>query len=390
MNRSAITTKGNCLKRLILAGGALFLLVGQLSPSAALQTPPPTQAGSPASIDTLERLRSDLEAAQERIAAIQRRASTVEAQVASVDRQIARVQEALAISHQLVTETGARLAIIRLEIDEKQRRYRAVENQARAIAVALYKNGPVDELEIILNSRDFGEMAETFRYTAAAADNRRDVMTSLEDLEADLAVVEAKYQEELSKALVAQSKKEELAQQLKELRGVRFAKLTDLRQKISSERGEAEALARQSDRIEQRLAGSYGYDDVVVGDPSAMGFIWPLEGVVTSGFGMRWGRMHQGLDIDGETGDPIRAAKAGTVSMSGVAGGYGNMVVVDHGGGVATLYAHASQLLVTEGQRVQQGEVVALVGSTGFSTGSHLHFEIRINGTPQNPLPFLP
>jgi len=364
-------------------------MVGQLSPSAALQTPS-TDADPSAPVDTLERLRSELEAAQGRIAAIQRRASTVEAQVASVDAQIAQVQEALAISHELVTETGARLAILRLEIDDKRRRFQMVESQARAIAVALYKSGPVDELEILLNSTDFGEIAETFRYSEAAADNRREVMTSLEDLDAELAVEESKYQEELSKALVAQSKREELAQQLKELRGARFAKLTDLRAKIASERGEAEALARQSDRIEQRLAGNFGYDNIVAGDPSAMGFIWPLRGVITSGFGMRWGRMHQGLDIDGETGDPIRAAKAGTVSMSGVAGGYGNMVVVDHGGGVATLYGHASQLLVTEGQQVSQGQLIAAVGSTGFSTGSHLHFEIRINGTPQNPLPFLP
>jgi murein DD-endopeptidase MepM/ murein hydrolase activator NlpD len=375
------------LKRLILTGAVFLAVVGQLSPSAALQTPTSAQTDSG---DRLEQLRSELEAAQQRIAAIQQRASTVEAQVASVDGQIARVQEALAISQTLVTETGARLAIIRLEIDEKRRRFQTVESQARAIAVSLYKNGPVDELEIILNSRDFGEMAETFRYTAAAADNRRDVMTALEDLEAELELDEVKYQEELSKALVAQSRKQELAQQLKELRAIRFAKLTDLRQKISSERGEAEALARQSDRIEQRLAGNYGTDDIVVGDPSAMGFIWPLRGVITSGFGMRWGRMHQGLDIDGETGDPILAAKSGTVSMSGVAGGYGNMVVVDHGGGVASLYGHASQLFVTEGQNVAQGQVIAAVGSTGFSTGSHLHFEIRVNGTPQNPLPYLP
>ena len=365
-------------------------MVGLLSPSAALQAPTSAQTETSESTDTLERLRSELDAAQSRIAAIQQQASTVQAQVASVDRQIDRVESALAISHRLVTETGARLAIIRLQIDEKRRRYQTVESQARAIAIALYKSGPVDELEILLNSRDFGEMAETFRYTEAAADNRREVMTSLEALEEELAVDEARYQEELSKALVAQSKEEELAQQLKELRAARFAKLTDLRAQIAAERGEAEALTRQSDRIEQRLAGNYGYDNIVVGDPSALGFMWPLRGVITSGFGMRWGRMHQGLDIDGETGDPIRAAKAGTVSMSGVAGGYGNMVVIDHGGGIATLYGHASQLFVTEGQHVAQGQLIAAVGSTGVSTGSHLHFEIRVNGTPQNPLPFLP
>lgn len=379
------------MKRLILPGAALLVMVGQLSPSAALQTPTATQTEDPAdSAGTLDRLQAELQVAQDRIAAIQREATTVEAQVASVDRQIARVREALAISHELVTETGARLATIRLEIDAKRRRHQVVESQAQAIAIALYKNGPVDELDILLNSSDLGEIVETFRYSEAAADNRRDVVTSLVELENELAVEEAKYQGELSKALAARSEKLALEQQMKELRAARFAELTDLRRKIAAERGEAEALARQSDRIEQSLAGTYAYDNIVVGDPSAMGFMWPLSGTITSGFGMRWGRMHQGIDIAAPTGHPIRAAKAGTVSTATTAGGYGNMVIVDHGGGVATLYAHASQLLVTSGERVAQGELIAAVGSTGFSTGPHLHFEVRVNGAPQNPLPYLP
>jgi murein DD-endopeptidase MepM/ murein hydrolase activator NlpD len=99
--------------------------------------------------------------------------------------------------------------------------------------------------------------------------------------------------------------------------------------------------------------------------------------------------MHEGIDIGASSGTPIWAAAAGTVIWSGWRGGYGNCVVVDHGNGLATLYGHSSALLVPVGQRVSQGETIALVGSTGNSTGPHLHFEVRVNGSAVDPLLYL-
>ena len=99
-------------------------------------------------------------------------------------------------------------------------------------------------------------------------------------------------------------------------------------------------------------------------------------------------RMHNGLDMNGAMGDPIKAAKAGTVILSGVKGGYGNTVMIDHGGGMVTLYAHQSQLGVAVGDKVSTGQVIGYVGSTGQSTGPHLHFEVRIGGQPTNPMAY--
>jgi murein DD-endopeptidase MepM/ murein hydrolase activator NlpD len=104
---------------------------------------------------------------------------------------------------------------------------------------------------------------------------------------------------------------------------------------------------------------------------------------------MRWGRMHEGIDIAAPLGAPIWAAAGGTVVYAGWLGGYGNLAVVDHGNGFATAYAHASAILVAVGQNVAQGETVALVGSTGHSTGPHLHFEVRVNGVAVDPLLYL-
>lgn len=123
--------------------------------------------------------------------------------------------------------------------------------------------------------------------------------------------------------------------------------------------------------------------------PSATGFIWPTNGMVSSPFGPRWGRMHEGLDIAAPEGQPIRAAKAGVVAMAGVESGYGNLVILDHGNGDTTRYGHMSAFDVTKGDVVAIGQVIGRVGSTGNSTGDHLHFEIRIAGVAVDPRPYL-
>jgi murein DD-endopeptidase MepM/ murein hydrolase activator NlpD len=141
--------------------------------------------------------------------------------------------------------------------------------------------------------------------------------------------------------------------------------------------------------IRQRLAAARGN---VVGTGQ---MIYPAGGGITSGFGTRvhpilgYRRFHSGIDFGASYGSTIRAADSGTVIFAGWYGGYGNAVIIDHGGGLTTLYAHASRLYVREGQSVQQGQSVAAVGSTGLSTGPHLHFEVRRNGNPVNPMGYL-
>lgn len=123
--------------------------------------------------------------------------------------------------------------------------------------------------------------------------------------------------------------------------------------------------------------------------PAGLSVAWPVSGVVTSPFGTRWGRMHQGIDIGAGTGTPIHAAGSGTVFFCGVMDGYGNVALVDHGNGMVTLYAHQSQLACSVGQRVGTGQVIGYVGSTGHSTGPHLHFETRVRGVAVDPMQYL-
>ena len=119
-------------------------------------------------------------------------------------------------------------------------------------------------------------------------------------------------------------------------------------------------------------------------------FIKPTSGVISSRYGSRWGRTHKGVDIAASTGTSIKAAASGTVTTAGWNnGGYGYLIVITHGNGIQTYYGHCSSISVKEGQTVSQGDVIGKVGSTGRSTGPHLHFEIRVNGTAYNPLNYV-
>lgn len=130
-------------------------------------------------------------------------------------------------------------------------------------------------------------------------------------------------------------------------------------------------------------------DALVVNGQLQRAFDWPVRGRISSNFGMRWGRMHNGLDVAVVTGTPVRAAADGRVTFSGSMGDYGLLVIIDHGNSVETRYAHNSRLVASVGQQVKRGDIIAYSGNTGNSTGPHLHFEIRYRNTPVDPVKYL-
>ena len=166
--------------------------------------------------------------------------------------------------------------------------------------------------------------------------------------------------------------------------------LAAVEREIDQWEGQLAALEREESSIRSLIAGRSSSSGRTPGR-----LVRPVPGALDSSFGPRvhpiFGtvRMHNGMDLDGDLGDPIVAAEAGTVILAGTKGGYGLTVMIDHGGGMVTLYAHQSKLAVSEGERVSAGERIGSVGSTGVSTGPHLHFEVRINGVPVNPAGYL-
>lgn len=176
-------------------------------------------------------------------------------------------------------------------------------------------------------------------------------------------------------------------------RSAKSATLASIQSDREATLAEIDALEQQSaalaERIREAQQRSAAQAPAVVA-PSGSGVLgWPVSGPVTSGFGLRWGRMHEGIDIAVGEGTPVRAAAAGMVIYANWMSGYGNLVVVDHGNGLSTAYAHNSSLAVSAGQSVAAGEVVSYSGNTGNSTGPHVHFEVRVNGSAVDPLGYL-
>jgi murein DD-endopeptidase MepM/ murein hydrolase activator NlpD len=180
---------------------------------------------------------------------------------------------------------------------------------------------------------------------------------------------------------------------LDELEAARAAKqkvLAAAEKQISAWEKQEDELLAESKRIEELIKKAAQQAAKGSGDLTR-----PVYGAVTSGFGYRIHpifhvrKMHTGVDFDVDMGTPIKAAAAGTVIFAGWRGGYGKCTIIAHGGGIVTLYGHQSQILVSAGQQVKQGQVIGKVGSTGYSTGPHLHFEVRVNGSPVDPLKYL-
>lgn len=335
-------------------------------------------------------LHSRLEEARSNIESIQADADTVTEQIASIDEQAAAVSEALAASRELVARTEARIGVLHADIADNEKAYAAVQDQAEAIAVSLYKSGPTAEIEILLSADTIAEIVSIAEYSRTATENRIEVMIKIKRLESQLVVDRAELEVVLADAIEARTEQKQQAQHQRELRVAQTAKLSDLRARIEAQRDEAASILVASAEVEEALASSVPPPTSAPTSVGGSGFAWPISGAITSGFGPRWGGMHSGIDIDCVTGAPIRASKSGTIVSATYDGsGYGYYTVIDHGGGFATLYAHMSEQYISGGS-VSQGETIGACGSTGASTGDHLHFEIRVNGTPQDSLGYLP
>jgi murein DD-endopeptidase MepM/ murein hydrolase activator NlpD len=239
------------------------------------------------------------------------------------------------------------------------------------------------EARVTLSTIDGGEVFVTF----TGGVSRSDSGLRLTDAKGNvLLLTEAGNDEDINDAAVGRTTTGQLLFQIGANAG-QVARFSINEKQLAELEAESQAIARRLRALMETPKGRARADR-----PWSGRFIRPVEGRITSGYGMRnhpifkVRKMHTGIDIAAPTGTPIRAADAGVVVEAGYIRGYGYTVIIDHGGGVATLYAHCSALLVSAGQEVQRGQIIARVGSTGYSTGPHLHFEVRVNGEPVDPL----
>jgi len=329
------------------------------------------QAEAAAELDVLAASNAELEAALNDLTAAARTAA-------------ARSSAA----HQAADVAAAELATARQVLASKQAEISELRGEVVARAVAAYVHPGNDVLSEFGDIRDVNDFERRRVMLKQVSAHDADVMDQLKAAEEDLVVAQVEAEALSEKALARRAEADAAAIEAESARVTAARRQAEVDQRIAEFRAEVDALAKAESALVALIAKKEA--EAYNGRVSATGLIWPVRGRVTSEYGPRWGRMHQGIDIGAPSGTPIWAAKAGTVIHAEWMGGYGNVVLIDHGEGFTTVYAHQSSIAVAEGQAVSRGEVIGYVGSTGRSTGPHLHFETRFGGKAQNPRNSLP
>lgn len=356
-------------------------------------------------IDSATQRRGEL---LDRIKVIDHRRAQVEGIVNRLDAQIDKLTGRIDEVSARLEATQQTLAVLESELKSILERLVKREDLFVERAVAAYKAGPTAYLDTLLSAENFGDLINRYAYYESALQADAALIDEIDALRAEThakrelveikeeQIVADKLRLETDRAAVA-AVRAQRADALASLEGV----LVEKKQLVGAVESRKQTyvqtvaqLDRESNQIENLLAarstGSSGPP------PSGGGrFVWPAPGPVTSGFGYRvhpiFGtrRLHTGIDIGAPYGATVVAGDSGSVAFSGVMSGYGNVIVVDHGGNIATTYNHLSGFAVRAGQSVGRGQPVGYVGCTGYCTGPHLHFEVRINGTPVDPMPYL-
>ena len=308
----------------------------------------------------------------------------LEVEVAILRNQEAAVAEQLRVKQRQLDEAQRRLELLRARLE---RSIAVLEDRL----IAVYKSGQPDYLTVVLQADGFDDLVERADYLAALEDQDSNIIERVRELRNEMQetvdTVKAARDEIARKKQELEATRAKLETRTAELAAARRAHQATL----ADVRGQREALEGDLTELSEKIAEQLGSGAPLPAGPIRPGsgsMIWPVNGTITSGFGMRWGRMHEGLDIAAPGGTPIRAAESGNIVLAAYTGGYGNYTCIEHGGGLATCYAHQSGYARTSGF-VGQGTVIGYVGTTGSSTGNHLHFEVRVNGTAVDPLGYL-
>ena len=359
----------------------------------------------------LQKVQAKLAWAEKRQKELSSQIDSVNAELRALTKQVGDVSTRLATierSLELHQEKLDRLtALYKVQTDRfltLKRSYGISVERLDQRLVELYEGGEPSTLEVVLSSRSFSDLISSAQYVDSLRVQDAKIAGEIEP--AKKLANEQRIRTHQFQAVVAaethtirvetdqvRSVERTLFLQKHRLASARSSRRESLIQVGESKKAflhEAAGLSAASAALASRIQGASGsYSPPSDSTPSAAGLIWPVSGPGTSPFGMRWGRMHEGIDIGVGYGTPIHAAASGRVIYAGWMEGYGNLVAIDHGRGMSTAYGHQSRIAVSNGQTVSQGQVIGYVGCTGHCFGPHLHFEVRINGTPVDPMGYL-
>jgi murein DD-endopeptidase MepM/ murein hydrolase activator NlpD len=341
----------------------------------------------------LEKVSREIELRQRQLEEAKKEQKTVVQQINVLEADIDKTEAEIQYLNKKQQVLNSQIQVTKKDLERAQA---AMEERCAILAQRLksiYQNGEVSYLEVLLDSASFADFLSRFDLLQKIAD--QDVVL-IKEIEKEQQIINTRKIELETAYLQVESVKEKTRQKQAYLKQQTAEKEKALKE-IEQDKAAAERALKQLEQDSKRLERIIRDLQSPSSDkPAPTGkFLRPISGAITSDYGMRSHpilkerRMHTGIDLRGAKGTPIKAAESGTVIFTGWMGAYGQVVTIDHGGGISTMYAHQSSILVKNGQKVARGETIGKVGSTGWSTGPHLHFEVRKNGTPVNPHNYL-
>lgn len=309
--------------------------------------------------------------------------------------QLAEAQKALQAVEDKQNSLELKIDSTKITIEKNKKELEKTKKIYSKRLREIYINGQINYLDVLLGAKDFSDFSSRMYLLQRIIARDIGLLSKLEDQKRNLNSQQEALEEDkrqLDKVHADVDAKKKAVEAKADARRALYDKALAEQNKLEQEYND---LMETSNNIASMIKN--WEQSGTLGSVNGSGrFIWPIHGEITSPFGWRthpiFGTQifHSGIDIGADYGDPILAADSGTVVYAGWMGGYGNAVMIDHGGGLVTLYGHNTAVLVSEGQAVDKGQVVAHAGSTGYSTGPHCHFEVRLHGEPVNPLSYLP
>lgn len=316
-------------------------------------------------------------------------------QVQNLDERINESTTKIEELNTKITELKTSISEIEGKLTEAQENYENQKKILEARLIAMYEAGETQYLDVFLQSRNMSEFLSNYFLITEIASYDMDLLEEMENKKRVIDTAMEKLQknkEELDTALQTQLKTSKILENTKTLRENYVSKLSEEEKKIQAQIDDytTQVNALNAEILQLALQG---IDTQYIGGVLA----WPVPGYtrISSNYGMRYhpilhvNKLHTGVDIAAPMGANFVVANDGIVTKAGYNGAYGNMVIIDHGGGISTLYAHGSEILVQVGQTVKRNDPILKVGSTGYSTGPHAHFEVRINGVVTNPIEYI-
>ena len=332
---------------------------------------------------------------QDELEKIKNEQKDVLADIEDLSNEIGNLEKEIDSLNSQIKELNTKIESTEKEIEEKQAKMEERRDILIARSVAIYETGNITMLDVLLGAEDISDFLSKYYMMSEIAEYDNNLLEQIKKEKEEIEKV--KEQLEVDKNKIKENKEilEKKSDALETSKKQLSKKNAELESNKAALNKSIDKLIAESNKLESEIKSLQSNGTSYSGGQMA----WPLPGytTITSPYGMRLHptlkvyKLHTGVDIAGSgcNGKSIVAANDGTVITSKMNTAYGNMIIIDHGGGISTLYAHASKRLVSVGDKVKRGQVIAKVGTTGYSTGPHLHFEVRINGSTTNPLPYI-